>query len=157
MARVVSDRHAATGLVVAAYHTMRNNSFTAPPLPKEAHRELVKSTDPQGLLNEAEDAIRGNDQGRAAAAVAIYGDQGHPAQPVFDLMLKYTVSEDGRLHGEKYYQTVTEEFATTRAAYRWRHMVGLARVTASAYGFNREDQPGHRAPGYEEACRLLGV
>jgi hypothetical protein len=67
------------------------------------------------------------------------------------------VSEDGRLHGEKYYQTVTEEFATTRPALRWRHVVGLARVTASAYGLNREDKPGHRAPVYEEACRLLNV
>jgi hypothetical protein len=157
MARVVSDQHAATGLIVAAYHTLRSNNFPAPPLPTEAHRELVKTTDAQGLLNEVEDAIRANDQGRAAAAIAIYGDQGHAVRPVFDLMLRYTVSEDGRLHGEKYYQTVTEEFATTRPAYRWRHIVGLARVTASAYGFNREDQAGHRAPGYEEACRLLGV
>jgi hypothetical protein len=37
--------------------------------------------------------------------------------------------------------------------------VALARVTASAYGFNREDKrggdSGYRAPGYEEACKLL--
>ena len=70
-------------------------------------------------------------------------------------MLKYAVSEDGRLHAEKYLQTVTEEFATTRPAFRWRHLVALARVTASAYGFNMKDEPGHRAPGYEEACQLL--
>ena len=72
-------------------------------------------------------------------------------------MLKYAVSEDGRLHGEKYYHTVREEFRTIRPAFRWRQIVALARVTASAYGYNREDKNGFRAAGYEDACRLLGV
>jgi len=72
-------------------------------------------------------------------------------------MLKYTISEDGRLHGEKYYHTVREEFRAIRPAFRWRQVVGLARVTASAYGYNRDDKPGFRAAGYEEACRLLGI
>ncbi len=47
---------------------------------------------------------------------------GHPSRPVFDLMLRFAVSEDGRLHSEKY-RTVTEEFAATRPAFRWRHLV----------------------------------
>jgi hypothetical protein len=68
---------------------------------------------------------------------------------VFDLLLRYAVSEDGALHAEKYYRTVTEEFAAARPAFRWRHLVALARVTASEYGFP--------APGYVEACRLLKV
>ena len=102
-------------------------------------------------------SIRHNDQGRAAAAIQIYGEYGYPVDPVFNLMLKYAVSEDGRLHGEKYYHTVREEYRTTRAAFRWRQIVGLARVTASAYGYDREDQFGFRAAGYEEACKLLGV
>jgi hypothetical protein len=76
-----------------------------------------------------------------------YGELGHPARPAFDLLLRYGVSEDGALHAEKYYRTVTEEFAATRPAFRWRHLVGLARVTASEYG-----QP---AAGYAEARRLL--
>ena len=48
-----------------------------------------------------------------------------------------------------YYRTVTEEFATTRSAFRWRQLVALARVTASEYGFP--------APGFADACRLLKV
>jgi hypothetical protein len=72
-------------------------------------------------------------------------------------MLKYAVSEDGRLHGEKFFHTVCEEYRTTRPAFRWRQMVALARVTASAYGYNRSDQHGFRAAGYDEACRLLSV
>jgi hypothetical protein len=109
------------------------------------------------LLAEAEDAIRSNDQGRATAAIQIYGEQGYAVEPVFDLMLKYAISEDGRLHGEKYFHTVCEEYRTTRPAFRWRQVVALSRVTASAYGYNRDDKHGFRAAGYEDACRLLGV
>ena len=76
---------------------------------------------------------------------------------VFERMLKYTISEDGRLHGEKYFHTVREEFRTTRSTFRWRQLTGLARVTASAYGYDRADKQGGRAPGYEDACRLLKV
>jgi hypothetical protein len=83
----------------------------------------------------------------ACALVQKYGELGHPARPVFDLLLKYAVSEDGALHAEKYYRTVTEEFAANRPAFRWRQLVALARVTASEYG-----KP---APGVEEARRLL--
>jgi hypothetical protein len=78
-----------------------------------------------------------------------YGELGHPSRAVFDLLLRYAVSEDGALHAEKYYRTVTEEFAAARPAFRWRQLVALARVTASEYGFP--------APGYAEACRLLKV
>ena len=53
--------------------------------------------------------------------------------------------------------TVREEFRTTRPAFRWRQVVGLARVTTSAYGYNREDEHGFRAAGYAQACKLLGV
>jgi hypothetical protein len=108
-------------------------------------------------LAEAEDAVRHNDQGRAAAAIAIYGEKGFSPEAVYQLMLKYTISEDGRLHGEKYFHTVQEEYRTTRPAFRWRQLVGLARVTASAYGYDRQDKQGGRAAGYEEACRLLKV
>ena len=97
----------------------------------------------------SEDAIRNGDQPRATAAIHWYGDQGHAHRPVFDLLLRYACSEDGALHAEKYYRTVAENFAASRAAFRWQHVVALARVTASAYG-----QP---APGYAEACRLLQV
>ena len=68
---------------------------------------------------------------------------------MFALLRKYGVSEDGALHAEKYYGTVSEEFAASRPAFRWRQLVALARVTASEYG-----QP---APGYKEACELLKV
>ena len=100
-------------------------------------------------IAETEDAIRAKDQPRACAAVAAYGAAGHESRPMFDLMLRFAVSEDGSLHAEKYYRTVTEEFAASRPAFRWRQLVALARVTTSEYGFP--------APGYAEACKLLKV
>jgi hypothetical protein len=79
--------------------------------------------------------------------VHCYGQLGHDPRPVFDLLLRYAVSEDGALHAEKFYRTCAEEFAGTRPAFRWRHLVALARVTASEYG--------RPAPGVAEARELL--
>jgi hypothetical protein len=158
MARVAEPQYAISGLIVAAYHAgMLSAPFETPAYPTDEHRALVKVSDAGGLLAEAEDSIRHNNQGRAAAAIHIYGDRGYAVEPVFALMLKYAVSEDGRLHGEKYYHTVREEFATMRPAFRWRQITALARVTASAYGYSRDDKSGFRAAGYEDACKLLGV
>ena len=72
-------------------------------------------------------------------------------------MLKYAISEDGRLHSEKFYRTIREEFEFVPAAFRPRYLVALARVTASAFAFDVDDNHGHRAPGYVEACQLLKV
>ena len=68
---------------------------------------------------------------------------------MFQLMLRFAVSEDGALHAEKYYRTVSEEFAATRPAFRWRQLLALARVTASEYG--------RPAPGMAEAREMLKV
>ncbi len=159
MARDTDTFLGMTGLAVAAaymgnYHLPHR---VAEPFPHKSHRDAVRDTSDKSLLATTEKAIRENDQATAAAAITIYGEQGFPYQPIFDLMLRYAVSEDGRLHAEKYYQTITEEFQTTRAAFRWRHLAGLARVTASAYGYSKDDERGHRAPGYEAACQALGV
>ncbi|HTM54871.1 MAG TPA: hypothetical protein VL175_12640 [Pirellulales bacterium] len=158
MLRVADAKYTASGMIVAAYHAgVQSAPFQTPAYPTDEHRAQVKEREAAGLLAATEDAIRHNDQGRAAAAMQIYGEQGYPVEPAQTLLLKYAVSEDGRLHGEKYFHTVREEYRTIRPAFRWRQIVGLARVTSSAYGYNRDDQHGFRAAGYEEACKLLGV
>jgi hypothetical protein len=101
------------------------------------------------LLRETDEAIRGNLQAHAAALVQRYGELGFEPRPLFDLLLRYAVSEDGALHAEKYYRTVSEEFAATRPAFKWRQLVALARVTASEFG--------RPAPGLVEARALLKV
>jgi hypothetical protein len=101
------------------------------------------------LLKELGGAIVEKDQFRATALVTKYGQISQDSRPVFDILLKYGCSEDGALHAEKYYRTVSEEFARTRAAFRWRQPAALARVTASEYG--------RTAPGYKQACELLKI
>ena len=157
MARHTDTRHSIAGLIVAAYHSSSHTPFQTDAYPLEDHRKSIRATDAAGLLAECEDAVKANDQGRASAAIEIYGAHGFPVEGVFETLIKYTISEDGRLHGEKFFHTVREEYRTTRAAFRWRQITALARVTASAYGYDRQDKHGFHAPGYEDACRLLGV
>jgi hypothetical protein len=150
IARVSNPDNTIASLIVAAYFTAgSSNGYLKQPYPRPEDLEKIKVKDADALLRDAEAAIKERDQARAAALVHRYGELGHAPRAVFDLLLKYAVSEDGALHAEKYYRTVTEEFAATRPVFRWRHLVALARVTASEYGFP--------APGYAEACRLLKV
>jgi hypothetical protein len=150
IARVSDARNTVSSLIVGAYHTAgQNRGQHGQPYPMAEHLESISSTDPAELLRATERAVVEKDQARACALVHRYGELGHDARPVFDLLLTFAVSEDGALHAEKYYRTVVEEFAATRPAFRWRHVSALARVTASEYGYP--------APGYEEARRLLKV
>jgi hypothetical protein len=148
--RVSNPRNVVASLIVGAFHTGgQGERLNKQPYPLAEHLAEVKSQDPSVLLREAEAAVRDKDQFRAAAIVSRYGQLGHEPRPVFDLLLKFATSEDGALHAEKYYNTVSAEFAATRPALRWGQLVALARVTASEYG--------HASPGYQEAKKLLGV
>jgi hypothetical protein len=151
IARVSNPRNAYASLIVAAYYAAGRlgGARTRKPWPWAEHVEKVTATDAKTLLAQAEEAIKGKDQARACAVVQRCGELGLAARPVFDLLLKYAISEDGALHAEKFYRTASEEFAAIRPAFRWRQLVALARVTASAYGLP--------APGYAEACGLLHV
>ena len=153
MARVTNSRNTFACLILGAYQvaldrTNRGGDFLNwQPLPVKWHLDGVKSNEAEALLREADEAIRQNLQARSAAIIHRYGQLGHAPRPVFDLMLRYAVSEDGALHAEKYYRTVSEEFSATRPAFRWRQLVALARVTASEYG--------RPAAGIAEARELL--
>jgi hypothetical protein len=150
IARVSNERNTVASLIVAAYHTAgQSGGQMKQPHPLPEQLEKIQTKDPEAVLRDAEAAIRDKDQARACALVQRYGELGGAPRPAFDLLLKYGVSQDGALHAEKYYRTVTEEFAASRPAFRWRQLVALARVTTSEYGFP--------APGYAEACRLLNV
>jgi hypothetical protein len=148
-------RNCFASLILGAYQvaldrTARGGDFLNwQPLPLARHLDETQGKESDALLREAEEAIRGNLQARASALVARYGELGLPPRPVFDLLLRYAVSEDGALHAEKFYRTVSEEFTATRAAFRWRHVVALARVTASEFG--------RPAAGVTEARALLKV
>ena len=155
MARVGTPRNVFACLILGAYQVALDRDGRGPnnghwdtlPVPYQLDRH--KTTDKAELLAELDEAIRANLQARAVTITFHYGQQGHDPRAVFDVLLKYGTSEDGALHAEKYYRTVSEEFATTRPAFRWRQLTALARVTASEYG--------RPAPGYAEACGLLKV
>jgi len=150
-----NSRNCFASLILAAYQvpldrTARGGDFLNwQPLPLARHLNEVKATDADALLRELDEAIRGNLQAKATAVVQRYGELGHPPRRAFDLLLRYGISEDGALHAEKFYRTASEEFAAARPAFRWRHLVALARVTASEFG--------RPAAGMAEARELLKV
>jgi len=157
MASQANDLNQKVGLLVSAWHTGRYDQWSTEPYPLEKHFEKIKTEKADELLGVCEESIRGNDQGSSTAAVQRYLELGFETEPVFALLRRYAISEDGRLHSEKFYQTVREEFAFARPAFRSRHLLALARVTASAYGYDVTDNHGYRAPGYEDACKLLKI
>ena len=150
IARVSNRRNAVASLIVGAYHTAGPVAAALEPaaLPAAPSTcEKITRRAPDALLAEAEAAIKANDQARAAPWSTATASSAARRGRSFDLLLRYAISEDGALHAEKYYRTVTEEFAATRPAFRWRQLAALARVTASEYG--------HPAPGVADARRLL--
>jgi hypothetical protein len=149
ISRVSDRRNTVASLLVGAYHT----AGQSPHVQRERwplKMDVVEKIDDQRqLLAQTDEAIRNRDQALAAAAAERFGQLGGSPRALFDLLLNYATSEDGALHAEKYYRTVTEEFANTRPSLRWRQLVGLARVSASEYGTP--------APGYRQACEMLRV
>src|SRR5262249_20104585 len=95
IAKVSNHRNTVAALIVGGYHTAGQHGgqlkepFHAPELDK------IKTTDAKELLHQTEDAIKAGNQAVAAAAAQKYGEAGHPARALLDVLLKYGVSEDG--------------------------------------------------------------
>ncbi len=155
LARAGDRRTQVTSLILAGYQIGRDRVGRAgigewEPYPRGEHAEAVRAVPADALLAELEGAVRGSDQARAAALTARLGaERPAAAGAVFAVLRGFAVSQDGALHAEKYYATTADEFARSRPAFRWRHLVALARVTASGAGFV--------APAHREACERLKV
>jgi hypothetical protein len=155
LARVSGPRHKAVCLILGAWQVARDrgdrggNFLTWEAYPREDARKEVSSIAAERLLAALEEAIRNRSQIRAAAITQRYLTANASARPVWDLFLRYAISEDGALHHEKFYRTTAEEYAAARAPFKSRYLIALARVTASGYGY--------AAPGHAEASRLLGI
>ncbi len=97
IARVSDRRNTYASLIVGAYHTAGQSAGLNPQgYPFAEHREKIRDVAPEALLPEAESAIKANDQARACVLIHRYGELGRPERPVFDLMLRYAISEEGR-------------------------------------------------------------
>ena len=155
LSRVANQRNKVVCLILGAWQVARDRGdrggsfLTWEAYPREDARNEVRDLEPARLLDALEDAIRNRSQTRAAAIVARYSTTDQPVRALWDVLLKYAVSEDGALHHEKFYRTTVEEFNSVRPAFKWRYLIALSRVTASGHGY--------AAPGYADACRLLGV
>ena len=155
LSRASNQRNKVVCCILGAWQAARDRAqrggtfLTWQPYPREEARELVRNIEVNRLLPALEDAVRNRDQVRASATAHRYLESNQPVRPMWDLLLRFAISEDGALHGEKFYRTCTEEYAITRPAFRNRHLIALARVTASAFGY--------AAPGYADSCNLLGV
>lgn len=149
------NRNQNAALVLAGYQValdrvQRGGDFSVwQPRPLAEHLEKVTATGESDLVKELTKAVEANDQTMACAVTARMGMQGISDQAVKGVLIKYAVSQDGALHAEKYYRTTSDDFALTRSSLRWRHLIGLARVTASEFG--------REAPGFKEACGLLSL
>lgn len=154
LAGVSEGRNKHACLILGAWQVARDRGsrqglLEAEAAPSKRQVDTISETDPDALMGRLGESVRGRLQSHAAAVVRRCEALGVPEQTVFSVLLEYAVSEDGALHAEKYFQTVSDDFRSTRPAFRWNHLVGLARVTASEYGYP--------APGQEEARALLGV
>jgi hypothetical protein len=153
LASIGDRRTQVTSLILAGHEVARDRTNRAEftkwePYPRAEHRDKVKGVPADSLMKELDAAIRDKDQVRAAALTARIGaEKSDSAKEVFALLRGYAISEDGALHAEKYYATTSDEYARARAAFKWRQLVALARVTASAFGY--------AAPGHKEACEVL--
>jgi hypothetical protein len=159
IARYGGDRHSMIATILSAYQvaldrTQRGGDFANwKARPTAEALAAVDSRDPEHKkchgLGEIQKAIRANEQELACAATFRYLEAGHAVGNLFSTFAGFATSEDGALHAEKYFHTVREEYNTSRPAFRNRHLIALARVTASEFG--------KEAPGYEEACGHLNV
>jgi len=147
--------HHNTAVVMAAYQVANDRIQSGgdfqnwKPRPWAEDIEAVKAGTESELMSALKSAIESQDQSRACAVVARYGELQLPERLVFDMLKGYAISQDGALHAEKYFHTTSADFVATHAAARWRHVVALARVTASEYG--------KEAPGVSQARELLGI
>lgn len=148
IARVGNPRNRVACLIAGAYHTAGQSQWVSDEPFLTERPEGLDTDQPAALLAATEARLREGDQAGTCAFVERYGQLDHAPRPMFDLLLKFGVSADGALHAEKYYNTVEEEFAAGRGRFRWRHVVGLGRVTAS-----EQTIP---APGLAQARELLG-
>ncbi|MEZ6135029.1 MAG: hypothetical protein R3C53_08990 [Pirellulaceae bacterium] len=149
IARVSNYRNQFASLIVGAYHTagQRRESLSEE-LPYREHAQSLLGDSPS-RLEQLDEAIRSGDQLTASALTYSYVSEGGKPSELMQKLLKFAVSEEGALHAEKFYRTIQEEHRTTRPTLNWRHLVALARVTASEYGFP--------AAGMSEARELLNL
>lgn len=150
IARVTNHRNQICSMIVGAWHTAGQTGYiTDTPFAYDVQTVRSKKLSAAKLIEELHRSVQARDQAHAMAIVKSCELEQYNPGLIFNCLRQYAVSEDGALHAEKYFRTVTEEFKIAHKAFRWRHLIGLARVSASEFGWP--------APGREQARDLLKV
>ena len=137
-------------LVTAAWHSAGQSGGMERSRPYHTSaREQAASVPPDELLGGIGEALRGGDQPLSCALAERYGELDRDPASLISVLIGPATLYDGALHHEKFFHTATVEFARTRPAFRFAHLVALTRVMASGYGFEAE--------GLELSRRVLGV
>ncbi len=145
---IVGPADKLANLVTGAFHTGgQSRHVGARPFSTGDAYETLAAHDAGSLLPALDEAVEAGDQARAMAVVQRSRDLGGDPTLLFESLRGASLDADGALHAEKYFSTVVQEFDQARPAFRWRHLVGLARVCASQSGFT--------APGLAQARELL--
>lgn len=154
IARAGNVRTLHSSLILAGYQLARDRSYrgaeilTREPVYAGAAAEAARGVTRERIADELKVAISASLQARAAALVVRMGELGMDPAIAKGVLRKFATTEDGALHAEKFYRTTCDDFQNTRQSLRWTHLAGLARVTASAFGF--------KAAGVDEAASILG-
>ncbi|MGE3780003.1 MAG: hypothetical protein AB7F89_22635, partial [Pirellulaceae bacterium] len=118
MASVTSGTSALSCVIIGAWQVARDRTSSPilldQPLPTARHLQETTATNADVLLEQLDEAVRFNQQAHATASVQRYGELKHAPERVFGKLLQYAVSEDGALHAVTYFQTVRDDFASTR-------------------------------------------
>lgn len=145
---VSNEPNALASLLAAGAHTAGQSRHLNREEPAHAAaRSEAEKPEADQLIPAIDAAIRDRAQALATALVERYGKGNLPAAPLQQVLFDHALRADGALHHEKYFRTSIENFETARASTRWLHLMALARVTASGFGFE--------APGLAEAESLL--
>ncbi len=146
MARIAQPLHAVSGLIVAAYHVAAHTPFNT--------RRLSDRRASRGDQGDRRRRPAGRSRRRRAAQrPGPRRRRDRPLRRAGSLRPRPCTSgcsstRSAKTAGCTARSTSTpcrRSIARSRPAFRWRQLVGLARVTASAYGYDREDKHG-RAP-----------
>lgn len=126
-------------LVTAAWHAAGQSGRMDRLKPHHAsEREFASTVPPEKLLGALGETLRDGDQKRSCALVERYGELDRDPAALIAVLIEPALEYDGALHHEKYFHTATQEYARSRPESRWNHLVALARVMASGYGFEAE-------------------
>ena len=126
------------------------NRLSCEPKPHPDAVAAIPRQSQQQLLDAISSAIAANDVDGATTRVEKYGELEYFVQPLITILAEIACRDNmTEMHALKHHQATVEEFMTTRAPFRFRHLVAAAKAAAISYGKAQEV--------YEKTLPLLNI